>query len=428
MKKANLLSALTMIAALCGGMAILPNSGAAQGQAPQASPFKDRAEYDVYNAILQAKDANQQVEAADKYLAAYPQSKLLENVYTVKLQAYQKMGNVPKLEETANKLLEVNAKNLGALFWLSTIFPQTFNPQDPAAEQKLETASAHAKAGLELTGALAKPANISDDDFKKQKDQLDVAFHQTSGFVSFQKKDYAASAEELRKAVALDPNNAGALYQLGVSDRTMKPSKDDEAIWAMARAIGITGPTALPAANQAQVKDYLSKVYENVHGSPDGLDDVVKQVGSSPTMPQDFHVKAAEEVKAAEPEPAPKPTEAKRELSVKPEELTDFGVIQKYLQSGGQKAEDTFTLLKGQTLPLPGKVVSATPAAKPKTVLLAVAPELQTQEGKYDVEVTLAAPSSKSIAKGETITLEGTVDSYRAKPFLLKLVEGKVSK
>lgn len=427
MKKANVLSALTMIAALCGGMAILPNSGAAQGQAPQASPFKDRAEYDVYNAILQAKDANQQVEAADKYLAAYPQSKLLENVYTVKLQAYQKLGNVPKLEEAANKVLEVNAKNLGALFWLSTVFPQTFNPQDSAAEQKLEAATGHAKAGLELTGALAKPANISDDDFKKQKDQLDVAFHQTLGFVAHQKKDYAAEAEELRKAVGLDPNNAAGLYSLGVADRNMK-SKDDEAIWAIARAISVTGPGALPPANQAQVKEYLGKLYENVHGSPDGLDDVLKQAGSSPTLPQDFHVKTAEEVKPAEPEPAPKPAEAKRELSVKPEELTDFGVIQKYLQSGGQKAEDTFTLLKGQSLPLPGKVVSATPAAKPKTVLLAVAPELQTQEGKYDVEVTLAAPSSKSIAKGETITLEGTVDSYRARPFLLKLVEGKVSK
>ena len=428
MKKANVLSALMMVATLCGGIAILPYSSAAQGPAQQASPFKDRAEYDAFNAIEQAKDPSQQVELADKYLTAYPQSKVAERVVTVKLQAYQKLNKIPEVQQTAEKLIEINPKQVYALFLLSTLFPQTFNDKDPAAEQKLSAAVDHAKAGLEQTAALTKPANLSDEDFKKQKDQLDVAFHQTLGYASLQRKDYPAAAEELRKTVQIDPNNAGALYQLGVADRSMKPSKDDEALWAIARAISVTGPSALPPANQAQVKEYLGKVYENVHGSADGLDDVLKQTASAPTLPQDFHVKTADEGKPAEPEPAPQPVEAKRELSVKPEELTDFGVIQKYLQAGGQRSEDTWTLLKGQSFPLPGKVVAATPAARPKTIQLAVAPELQTQEGKYDVEVTLATPSAKPIAKGETITLEGTLDSFRARPFLLKLVEGKISK
>ncbi len=153
------------------------------------------------------------------------------------------------------------------------------------------------------------------------------------------------------------------------------------------------------------------------------------QAATSPFPPQGFHIKTVEEV-PPEPEPAPQAAAAapKKELSVKPEELTDFGIIQKYLQAGGQKSEDTWTILKGQQLPLPGKVVSATPPARPKTILLAVAPELQTQEGKYDVEVTLATPSSKPIAKGETIQCEGTLDSFRARPFLLRLVDAKITK
>jgi tetratricopeptide (TPR) repeat protein len=426
MKKSNLLIAFVMMAAIGGGIAALPRTLAAQAAA-QASPFKDRAEYDAYNAITQAKEPDKQIEAADKYLAAYPQTKMAENVYAIKLQAYQRLNNVPKVEETAAKLLEVNPKNLNALVLLSTIFPQTFNPQDPAADQKLAAAADHAKAGLEQLAALQKPAQISDDDFKKQKDQLESVFHHTAGFVSLQKKDYDAAQQELHKSVELNPGDAVGVYQLGVSYLSAKPAKYDPGMWALAHAISVTGPAALPAAMQTQVKDYLGKVYEGQHGSKDGLDELLTKSASATFPPQDFHIKTVEELPQAAPEPAPKAA-AKRELTVKAEELTSYDVIVKYLQAGGQKSDDTWEILKGTELTLPGKVISATPAARPKTVNLAVAPELQTQDVKFDVEVTLAAPLAKAPAKGENMAFVGTVDSYRAKPFLLKLADAKVAK
>lgn len=428
MKKANVLSVLMMIGTLCAVIAAVPYSSAAQAPAQQASPFKDRAEYDAYNAVEQAKDPAAQVEAADKYLAAYPQSKVAERVLTLKLQAYQKLNNPQKIEETATKMLEVNPKSFLALYLFSAAFPQTFNAQDSAADQKLNAAADHAKAALEQVAALQKPANVPDEDFKKQKDELEITLHQTLAFVADKKKDDAAKADELRKIVSLNPNNAAALYNLGVADHTMKPPKDDEAIWAIARAVNITGPGALPPGDQAKIKEYLSTLYSNVHGTEDGLEDLSKQAASSPSFSPDFHVKTREEISAAEPSPTPTPQAAKRELSVKAEELSSYDAIQKYLQAGGQKADDTWELLKGSQLTLPGKVIGAAPAARPKTVQLAVAPELQNQDARFDVEVTLAAPSAKAIAKGDNKTFEGTVDSYRAKPFLLKLVDAKETK
>jgi tetratricopeptide (TPR) repeat protein len=425
MKKANVLSALLIPAILFGCMALLPLSAGAQAQ--QASPFKDRAEYDAYNAMLQAKEASQQVELADKYLAAYPQTKLAENVYATKLQAYQKLNDIPKVSETAAKLLEVNPKHLYALFLLSTIFPQTFNEKSPTVEQDLSKAAERAKTGLEQSAALAKPANISEEDFKKQKDQLDAAFHQALGFTSFQKKDYEAAQQELHKSAELNSADALGVYRLGVSYLSTKPAKYDPGMWFLARAVSITGPTALPAAMQTSVKEYLTKVYDGQHGSKDGLDALLAQAAAAPFPPQDFHIKTVEEMPQAAPEPAPK-AEAKRELSVKPEELTSYDVIQKYLQAGGQKSDDTWELLKGSQLTLPGKVISATPVARPKVINLAVAPELANQDVRFDVEVTLAAPSAKPIPKGENMAFEGTVDSFRAKPFLLRLTDAKVSK
>ncbi|MBF8305844.1 MAG: hypothetical protein HW398_1032 [Acidobacteria bacterium] len=205
----------------------------------------------------------------------------------------------------------------------------------------------------------------------------------------------------------------------------------------MARAVSITGPNALPAAIQQQVKDYVTKVYEARHGSRDGLDQVLAQAGGAPFPPPGFHVQTLEET----PEYRAKQEELRRqEEAAKLEaerlaalrermtkELTDFDVIVKYLQEGGQKERDTWEYLKGSSLALPGKVVTATPGAAPTTVRVAVSPELALQPGKFDLELTLEAPHNRRLAADQDIEFEATFDSYTARPFLLKMVKGKIT-
>jgi tetratricopeptide (TPR) repeat protein len=435
MKGINLVRTLVMtVLVACWTTGGLGGGIAAQAQQPaqQASPWKDRAEYDAFNAILQAqgKDNNQVVELSDKYLAAYPESKVADKVYELKLSAYQALNNSAKMEETANKLLEISPNNLRALLLLSYMFPRTLNTQDPEMDKKLDKATENAKKGLEALDALPAPQGMAPDQFQKQKDQSGAVLHQTAGFVALQKKDYSTAQAELMKSSASNPTDALGFYWLGLSYLSPKPPEYDKGIWSLARAAALTGPGALPESMKGSVKDYLNKVYEARHGSTDGLD-ALQAKAAATTFPEDgFHIQTAEEAAPPEPEPAPTPAPvAKRELSVKPEELSDFSVIQKYLQSGGDKEADTWELLKGASLPLPGKVVSASPAAKPTKILLAVGPELLTPAGagKHDVELTLAAPLSKPVAPGATINFEGTLESYTAKPFMLKMVDGKVT-
>ncbi len=425
MKGRNLVRSLimTVLLAGCGAAGLMEVSALAQ--APQASPWKDRAEYDAFNAIIQATDPKQKVELADKYLAAYPETKFAKEVHELKLQAYQSLNDTQNMETTAHKLLEISPDNLRALLVLSYLFPRTLNQQDPAMEQKLNQAAEYAQKGLAQIDALPAPPGVSPEDFQKQKDQTGAVFHQTAGFVALQKKDYAAAGQELTKSAQANPTDALGFYWLGLSYLSPKPPDYDQGMWALARAVSLTGPTALPDATKAQVKDYLGKVYEARHGSTDGLSDLVTQAGASAMAPAGFHIASAEEL--APPEPAPVPVAPARELTVKPEELSDFGKIQQYLQAGGVKEEDTWTLLKGAPLDLPGKVVSATPAARPTKILLAVDPALAQQPGKHDVELTLSAPYSKALAAGQDITFSGTLDAYTAKPFVLKMIDGKIT-
>ena len=192
----------------------------------------------------------------------------------------------------------------------------------------------------------------------------------------------------------------------------------------MGRAVSITGPTALPAPTLAEVKDYLTKFYINRHGDEEGFEDILAKAATTPFPAADFHVAAVDEQERFKEQVITQPA---KELSVKAEELGTFDDIRKYLQAGGQKEKDTWTLLHGAKYAAAGKVVTATPANRPQTIRMAVSPDTIAQDGRYDVEVALATPLSAPLTKGQDIEIEGKIDAYTAKPFLLRFVEGKVT-
>ena len=433
MKNEKRLHRVLIMTVLAIGFGVFATLAAAQ----QASPWKDRAEYDAYNAIEQAAMPNQRVELADKYLAAYPESKVAERVYALKLQAYQQLNNSQKIEETAAKLLELNPKNFQALYLLSFLIPRTLNVQDPSAGAKLDTVAGYAARGLEELAAMQMPQGMQPAQFEEQKKQSAAVFHQTAGFAALQKKDYAKAAESLRRSAEINPNDGLTFYWLGSAHLSPQPPQHDPGIWAMARAVSISGPNALPGPIQQQVRDYVTKVYEARHGSRNGLEQVLAQAATAPFPPAGFRVLTLEETPEyqAEQEALRRQEEARleaeRQVALRKqrllEELTTFDVIAQYLQEGGQKGNDTWEILHGQELPLSGKVVSATPAARPTTIRLAVSPELAEQAGKFDVELTLGTPHPRALAAGQDIMFSGTFDSYTARPFLLKMVSGKIT-
>jgi len=400
----------------------------------QESVWKDRDEYDAYTAIEQATDQNQKVELADKYLQAYPESKVAERVYALKLQAYQAQNNSQGIEQTAAKLLEINPKNFQALYLLSFLIPRTVNVQDASSGQKLDALAGYAQRGLTELAALQMPQGMTAEQFEQQKKQSSAVFHQSAGFVALQKKDYAKAAESLRQSAELNPNDGLTYYWLGSARLSPKPPQYDPGIWAMARAISITGQNALPGPVQQQVRDYLTKVYEAHHGSTDGLDQVIAQASKAPFPPAGFHVQSLEEtpeyiaeqeaLKAEQARLEALRLEQARKQAVL-EELTTFDAIVKNLQGGGQKGDDTWDILHGQVLPLSGRVVELT-AVGSRTVLLAVSPAVAAAGGAHDLELTLAAPLAEPLRKSQDIQFEGKIESFTPRPFLMKMSQGKV--
>ena len=210
-----ILAVLTV--AMGGGLCVIA------AQAQEASVWKDRAEYDAYTAIEQATDHNQKVQLADKYLSGYPESKVAERVYALKLQAYQQLNNSQGIEQTAGKLLEINPKNFQALYLLSFLIPRTINVQDASSARKLDSLAEYAQRGLTELTTLQMPQGMAPAQFEQQKNQSAAVFHQSAGFAALQKKDYAKAADSLRRSAELSPNDGLTFYWLGSARLSPKP-------------------------------------------------------------------------------------------------------------------------------------------------------------------------------------------------------------
>ena len=408
--------------------------GVLAAQAQEESIWTDRAEYDAYTAIEQATDHNQRVELADRYLQDYPESRVAERVYALKLQSYQQLNNSEMIEQTAASLLELNPENFQALYLLSFLIPRTINVEDASSAQKLDSLADYAQRGLGALDALPKPESITDAQFEQQKNQSAAVFHQAAGFVALQNEDYGNAGQSLRRSAEMNPNDGLTFYWLGSSHLSPDPPEYDPGIWAMARAISITGQRALPGPIQQQVQDYVNQVYEAHHGSTEGLDEVIAQASEAPFPPDGFHILALEETPEyiAEQERIREEQARLEALRLEQErkqavldELTTFDAIVRNLQEGGQRGEDTWELLQGQVLPLRGRVVELTSVGS-TTVLLAVSPAVITAGERHDLELTMAAPLTEPLRENQDIDFEGTIESFTPRPFLLRMSGGTV--
>jgi hypothetical protein len=181
----------------------------------------------------------------------------------------------------------------------------------------------------------------------------------------------------------------------------------------------VEGSNALPPAGRQQVDDYLKKVYTQYHGSEEGLDKLKQDAKVSPFPPAGFKVMSRSEIEAAKPAPPPPPA------PTNPESMT-FSQMKEVLTGGGAPAKELWAKLNGMTMALEGQVVSALPAAAPRTIRLALLPATADQKGFYDLVLTLAKPG-RPLAAGKKIQFEGRVNSFKEVPFSLNLVDGKIT-
>ncbi len=204
-----------------------PASSGAQSQAPKdrqpaaapAAPKADPEEEAAYKAFSDTKpdDADKRIQLGEAYVQKYPSGKYLDQVYQGLTTAEYSKQDFPKMYADADKALATNPDDVTVLVLVGWVIPHNYDPNDLAAESRLDKGEKYEKHALEILATLPKPANMTDEQFAKVKAQGEAQAHSGLGLIYFRRGNYEESIAELKKSTA-DPANQDPTdyYVMGV--------------------------------------------------------------------------------------------------------------------------------------------------------------------------------------------------------------------
>jgi len=418
--------------AVTAAVGVLVFAGAvrpAGAQAPERK-YKDNAEYEVFNEVVKdftAKNFTKMITDLDTWKQKYPESDYKDIRYGYYAQAYQN-GKMPaKSLDLANEVLAGNFDQTFAepkegpkqavtvLFGAVTALQQLPDP----TPQQIDIAQ---KAANKLLSFDKKPEGVPDADWAAAKQQLQAAAKNTLLVATLipanqaqAKKDWPAAAAAFEKALQQYPDNAYVAYSLGSAWYNIAradPSKATElvpkALYMFQRAVAID-PTLGGTQDGKKITDFANRVYVNVHGSEDGLDQLKQQAKSAPLPPAGFSIKTAGELAA----------EKENEFKEKYPQLAMWLGIKKELAgpNGPQYFESN---MKDAAVPeFKGTVVEGKPACRSKEILVSV-PEPGQQNAPVVISLKLDAALTGKPEPGE-IEFKGVPKAFSSEPFLLTM-------
>jgi tetratricopeptide (TPR) repeat protein len=387
--------------------------------------WKDRGEYDLYDSIAKTQDPTQWLATLDKWKQQYPQSDYADVRRQLTLETYRALAKPREAFDAAQDVLKDNPNNLVALSVtvgnVYALVPFGANPLTAQQQSDLDVTEKAAQQILSNLDSIYskenRPPAMADDQANQAKPQLKAFAQKTLGYIALERKDYKVAQTELTKALQADPNQGQVSFWLAtamLAQNQTRPELQPSALYEFARAAAFDGTGALPAPDRQQVQEYLNKVYTQYHGSADGLDRLVAASRNNPLPAAGFQIKSKAEVEREKIEAEDAAARANPMLAL-------WRRIKTELQSdqGSTYFENN---MKGAALPggvngiakFKGKLVSMTPAVRPKELVLAI-------ENSNTADVTLKLDSALpgKMEPGAAIEFDGIADSYTREPFMV---------
>ena len=407
--KTILVAIVLFVAATAWGQAAAPTQppAAAPAQQPAAQPqqkkeIKDPAEYNAYVGAVQQQDAAAKISGLEAFLTQYPNSVMKEDALELLMGAYQQANNLPKVIDTANRLLAANPDNARALVLLA------YNER---ASQKWADAQQHATRGLDAIPKMTKPDNMSPADFDKQKAGFAALLNSIAGFSALQLKDYPNAQKYLRAAVEADPNNVENVYPLALACLTGTPPDDVNGLFFIARAANLVQD---PKGKDQIVKFGHSR-YVKYHGSEEGWNELLAQTATTPLPPAGFTIK-----QYVPPTPAEQCADLLKTKS--PKEM-GFGEWELCLSAGNPPdAQKVWDAIKGVPLQMAEVVVMK--SSPTQLELAGSQDDIDAKRADIIVSFPSAIPARLVPKVDDKINFEGTPVSYTPNPFVMTMEKG----
>jgi len=375
------------------------------GQAPKQN-WKDRGEYDLYEAAIKAADNNKKLELLNTWNQKYPTTDFRTERQLLFLNTYNAMGNGEQVMRTGNEILVTDPKNLQALY-LMTLNTVRLKP----SSELLKMAEGAARTLVTNIDGL-RPASTSEADWEKGKNDILALGHLSLGWIAMQQKQNEAAEKEFTASLRAKPANAQVSYWLGqVILAQRNPDKNAAAIYHFIRAGSYSGEGALPDATRKEVSAYITKLYTNFHGSAEGFDQIRKEALAEPFPPAGFKIQSKGELDIL----------AEEEFKKANPELALWQTVKKEL-TGPDGASYFASSVKGALLPggvnnvkrFKAKLVAAKPPKNPKELILSF------EDPAGDITLIIVDEALVGSAPpGTELEFEGVPTAFTASPYML---------
>jgi hypothetical protein len=381
--------------------------------------IKDPAEYHAYMAAYSMADPAAKGAAMEAFVAQYPQSVVKVDAVEQAMAAYQQAGNVPKLEQAARRLVDIDPDNMRPVAIVTVLLRTQVTQGDSS---KLDDLCSYSHRGTMLLDSWAKPANLPDAAFAALRNQIAGTLYGGEGLCFLKGKSFNLARESYLKALQINSADLSNNFELGTAQLENDPI-DINGFWYLAKAIRL----ALSQKNQeaaASISAYGKAKYRRYHGGDDGWDQIVAAIGNQGTPPTGF----AGSIKKA-PTGAELACQAVRENDPSTLSFSDWEFVlenRDELPCNLEAANKVWAALQKRQengkakLRFAAKVISSSRA----TMGVAVTEDHQ-QSGEIDMEIIMEKPVANPPARGTMVNVVGVITKYVPRPFFFEMEEGE---
>lgn len=240
------------------GMCLLVSAGllAAQTANTKQPQPKSQKEVDAIMAMFNAPDPQGRIKAAMDLITNFSDTEFKGTAFYLAAWSARDLGDSENMIVYAEKALEADKQNYGAMILLSQALAQRTREFDLDKEEKLARAEKYAKEALEMLKTAPKPnPQTTDEQWEMGKKDFMAQAYEAMGLAAMVRKNHAACAENFQiattNAAQADP---AILVRLGNCYRMLK--KYDEALAALDKALA--DPNVHPQVRQAATQEKIA--------------------------------------------------------------------------------------------------------------------------------------------------------------------------
>ncbi len=233
----------------------------------QAQKPKSQGEVTALQAMFGAKDADSRIKAAEEVLAKFADTEFKPIALFFIAASYEQKNDFEKMVVYAERTLEADPKNYGAMLMLARGIASKTRENDLDKEEKLTRSEKYATSAIDVLKDAPKPnPQMPDDQWVTAKKDYVAQAHEALGISAMVRKKYDVAGKEFQNAVdsASAPDPA-TMVRLAAADNLL--GKYDDAIAVLDKVMAM--PDAQPAVKQfAQAEKVRSTQGKAKGGKP----------------------------------------------------------------------------------------------------------------------------------------------------------------